>query len=1121
LSTSQQAPLGGADEPSLPLADGVTDYALFLTDRDGRIASWNEGARRILGYEEGDVLGQPAALIFTPEDRAAGVPERELAAAAREGRVAGGRWCQRKDGTRFWADGVLERLTGGAAGETVRFAKVLRDATRQREAEARLALREERYRALFGSIDQGFCIVEVLLDAQGKPRDYRFVEVNPAFERHTGLTNALGRTARELVPSLDEFWFRTYGSVALTGQAVRFESHAPAMGRWFDVHALPVGPPEERRVAILFTDITEQRRTLEALRIKNDEVVAVLESITDAFYAVDDQWRFTYVNAEAERLLLRRHGELLGKNIWEEFPAAVGSAFEAHYRRAARERVTAVFQAYYPPPLDGWYDLRAYPSAAGGLAVYFRNISAERLREQERERLLAEQQRLLAEQARLVEELREARSRLEAALLAGDIGTWTWDIARDAVTGDAIIARLFSHDPDDLAAGRVPVQRFFDTMHEEDRARAGKAVADALAGREDYRAEYRVVLPDGSRRWLFSRGKVTRDAAGTPVSMIGAAVDITERVERERRERFLADLTARVRALLDPEEVLYEAAKAVGEHMGAHRCLYIEIDEAAAMLTVRRDFVQEAEGVASIAGTYPLDSFGPPIIESLRAGNVTRSDDTQRDPRLGPEHRATFGALDFRAFLGVPLHRAGRWVAILAVHYKRPRAWTREEGQLLTEVAERTWLAVENARLFRETRRRAEREALLNRIGAALRATDDPEEAQARAAALLGEALGLDLCHAAVFDPARDAWRVARDWHRGDLPSLSGEYPMAAWRALSDEALGRGATSVLPDVAASPALSEETKALFARLGITAFLSVPFLDASGSPVAALSAGMADGPREWTPEEVALIEAAASLVRSAAESARAQKREHNIAQQLQAALQPPLPDVVSGLELAQHCRVALDEAEVGGDFFDVFFLEKGCTALVVGDLSGKGLAAAAQVATVRNMLRFALYNGRTLDKALTALNRTLVENNLIQGFATLFVGCYDSGAKTLTYVNCGQEPALVRRAATGQVEELASTGPVLGSFTEGRFEERVVSLSPGDALAVFTDGLTEAGPSRAELLEASGVAALLAAQLYAGGKSASALAERLVAEVDAYAQGGIRDDVCLLVGIVKGS
>lgn len=258
------------------------------------------------------------------------------------------------------------------------------------------------------------------------------------------------------------------------------------------------------------------------------------------------------------------------------------------------------------------------------------------------------------------------------------------------------------------------------------------------------------------------------------------------------------------------------------------------------------------------------------------------------------------------------------------------------------------------------------------------------------------------------------------------------------------------------------------------------------------------------------------------RRAMEDARERitQREHKIAEQLQEALQPPLPQSVPGLTLADYYRPALEEAGVGGDFADVFAADKGVTFLVVGDLSGKGLAAASQVAIVRNMLRFALYNGRTLAGPVTTLSRTLADNDLLTGFATLFVGRYEASERLLSYVNCGQDAGLILRSKTGQVEPLPPTGPILGGFAGADFAEESVRLDPGDVLAVFTDGLTEAGPSRTALLTGDGVASLLAetAGWEAGEPaSADAIVKRLMAGVDAYAEAGIRDDQCLLVAV----
>jgi PAS domain S-box-containing protein len=113
------------------------------------------------------------------------------------------------------------------------------------------------------------------------------------------------------------------------------------------------------------------------LREGEARISRVLETMSAAFYSLDRQWRFTYVNAEAERLLGSSRSDLLGGNIWELFPAAVGSEFERNYTRAMATGEAAVFEAYYPAPLDGWYELRAWPSP-DGLAVYFLDVTERR-----------------------------------------------------------------------------------------------------------------------------------------------------------------------------------------------------------------------------------------------------------------------------------------------------------------------------------------------------------------------------------------------------------------------------------------------------------------------------------------------------------------------------------------------------------------------------------------------------------------------------------------------------------------------------------------------------------------------------------------------------------------------
>ena len=134
-----------------------------------------------------------------------------------------------------------------------------RDITAGKVAAEDLRRSEGRYRTLFESIEDGFCIVEILVDGHGNPVDYRFIEANPAFAPATGLHGAIGRTALELVPDLDPWWVRTYGRVGLTGEPLRFENHSAAMGRTFEVYAFRFGAPEHRHVAIFFKNVTDRK----------------------------------------------------------------------------------------------------------------------------------------------------------------------------------------------------------------------------------------------------------------------------------------------------------------------------------------------------------------------------------------------------------------------------------------------------------------------------------------------------------------------------------------------------------------------------------------------------------------------------------------------------------------------------------------------------------------------------------------------------------------------------------------------------------------------------------------------------------------------------------------------
>jgi PAS domain S-box-containing protein len=246
------------------ILDSAVDTAVIGTNTEGHITIWSAGAHHITGWSAAEMLGQPLSTIFTPEDRAAGRPALEMRAADESGRANDMRWHLRKDGRRFYAHGSISPLKAPLKG----YVKSFRDATQQHQTETALKESQDRYTSLFNSIDAGFCIVDIEFDAQQRPVDYRFVEVNPAFATNTGLNAVVGKTIRELAPTIEQAWIDIYAKVAATGESVRFEEHAEALGdRWYEAYAFRTGDPTLKRVAILFRDISDRRNAETKLRL--------------------------------------------------------------------------------------------------------------------------------------------------------------------------------------------------------------------------------------------------------------------------------------------------------------------------------------------------------------------------------------------------------------------------------------------------------------------------------------------------------------------------------------------------------------------------------------------------------------------------------------------------------------------------------------------------------------------------------------------------------------------------------------------------------------------------------------------------------------------------------------
>lgn len=216
-----------------------------------------------------------------------------------------------------------------------------RTAVERSRVDAALRDSETRYRTLFESVEQGFCVFEILVDECGRPVDYTFLEVNPAFQAQTGLTNAIGRRISELAPGHEQRWYDIYGQVALTGTPIRVEDYAQALGRWYEIYAYRVGDPNQRRVAALFNDVSERKSAEARIRELNEtleqrvtertaERNRVWESSRDILVTADRDGVFRDVNPAWNRIFGHELNEVVGRRfsdfVWPDDLGATADA---------------------------------------------------------------------------------------------------------------------------------------------------------------------------------------------------------------------------------------------------------------------------------------------------------------------------------------------------------------------------------------------------------------------------------------------------------------------------------------------------------------------------------------------------------------------------------------------------------------------------------------------------------------------------------------------------------------------------------------------------------------------------------------------------------------------------
>ncbi len=513
-------------------------------------------------------------------------------------------------------------------------------------------------------------------DADGRP-----IDLNERWWEYTGENRDLPYDPTRVVHPDDLRAFHASSEEAVRqGQAYGGEMRLRRDDGEYRWHIVQVEPRWDAGGALVgwvgtSTDVHDRRLAEETIERSEKRLGQLVESLGDALYTLDRDWRVSRFNAGAEAMFGRPRETVLGLRWLEAFPALAGTEFQMRYAQTMATGESQAFEAY-SPVIDRWMDARS-SRYGDGIAISLRDVTARRKAE---------------------DTAVEAQERLRYALRAADAGVWHLDLATKQAEWSAEYRELFGIGPDDP----LPTFEAWQMrLHPDDRERMARDVLTSIAGGDDFRLEYRVLHPTRGLRWL-----VTAGGHVSPGRVTGITYDVTEAKSQVALLESTLDVGRILASEPEPERIVQAltdvSTAAVGAQFGSF--FYGKLDETG-----------ERFGLFALSGAprAAFEAFPPvrntPLFQPTFNGTGTvRSDDVATDPRYGGwsgGQGLPAGHLPVRSYLAVPMRaRSGEVLGGLLFGHAETGRFTAEHERLVEAFAAQAAVAYENALLYERLR---------------------------------------------------------------------------------------------------------------------------------------------------------------------------------------------------------------------------------------------------------------------------------------------------------------------------------------------------------------------------------------------------------------------------------